>query len=354
MYVIQPSGMSSAGLTAARVPVITSSLGMKHSEPEAAPRTTKLRRRSDHDVLSVLRHTQSAAVVLSRPTMPLVESSARPRALSTGTPSQHDAIYQQTYIRQRIEQHQQRKLLHIQKRRMQSPKKDTSSVYVNIPAPVNSTAANPVYVNIPPPLALRSRAAEPLSPSNIAPRVPRTSYIEIWSDNEDKENMKPSDIERFNGGGKLSRTPLSRKSGYVQMTTPYIRSPKLAMSPTTQAALEDMATKLAEYAGHVPRNIYCPLCPRYFGYEKCLGKHIQEQHKEELNAMVEGRGATGVQLQSCPICQARFFNPSVLPKHLIDFHRPSVVEILEKNNCILSDCTGIQCPFCPKKVSHGK
>ncbi|XP_064084472.1 LOW QUALITY PROTEIN: uncharacterized protein LOC135200089 [Macrobrachium nipponense] len=233
----------------------------------------------------------------------------------------------------------------------------------------------PQYVNIP------TRNYAPASPlqklavaletggSNSAPSTPRGgggaavtavppprfhhSYIELWTGaKEERDSLSDSECEELKRSFQEPQTPVGPSPGYVEMSSPYVKSPQVA-SPFNGSVLADLATKLASYAGHQPRNIFCPFCPRYFGYEKSLGSHIHKQHKEELNSMVDSKPGE-VKIQFCPICQARFFNVSVLPKHLIDFHRASVVEILEKKNCIMSDTSGIQCPFCIKKVPHGK
>ncbi|XP_042242734.1 uncharacterized protein LOC121879953 [Homarus americanus] len=201
--------------------------------------------------------------------------------------------------------------------------------------------------------------------SNSAPSTPgggsrgksqhlHHSYIELWSGaHEERDSLSDSECEELRRSFQEPQAPSHRPcAGYVEMSSPYVKSPQMT-SPFNGSVLADLATKLASYAGHQPRNIFCPFCPRYFGYEKSLGSHIHKVHREELNAMVENR-CGDIQLQFCPICQAQFFNTTVLPKHLIDFHRASVIEILEKNNCIMSDAVGIQCPFCVKKVPHGK
>lgn len=232
--------------------------------------------------------------------------------------------------------------------------------------------AVPQYMNVPLPSSSSPTASrkEPLKShvggggSSSAPATPRGggngsqrlhhSYIELWSGvHEERDSLSDSECEELKRSFQDPHTPSHRHSqGYVEMSSPYIKSPQVA-SPFNGSVLADLATKLASYAGHQPRNIFCPFCPRYFGYEKSLGSHIHKTHKDELNSMVENR-CGDIQLQFCPICQAQFFNTSVLPKHLIDFHRASVIEIMEKNSCIMSDAVGIQCPFCNKKVPHGK
>ncbi|CAL4158061.1 unnamed protein product, partial [Meganyctiphanes norvegica] len=242
-----------------------------------------------------------------------------------------------------------------------SHQRNPNPPYVNLPCysgkPVNTPNIVLEVPSTPPP------TPPPSSGSSSAPSTPhgpngfRHSYIEIWTGvKEERDSLSDSECDelRRNTSYLEPSTPTGRRSpGYVEMSSPYFKSPQPESSPFNGSVLADLATKLASYAGHVPRNIFCPLCPRYFGYEKSLSSHIHKYHRDMLNGMIDGKPGD-VQLQYCPICQARFFNMSVLPKHLVDFHRASVVEILEKNDCILSDASGIQCPFCAKKVPHGK
>ncbi|KAG0711299.1 hypothetical protein GWK47_020894 [Chionoecetes opilio] len=284
-----------------------------------------------------LRHTQSA--VEAR--IPPFPNSPRPRAFSTGgSPQSHCYVNVNTCHR--------------------------TSTYDNVPGPAPRVSqpatpfptphisAAPKYMNVP---------LSPYPSSSSAPTSPQRghskqrlhhSYIELWSGmQEERDSFSDSECEEMKRSFQEPQTPNSRPSpGYVQMTSPFIKSPQVT-SPFNGSVLANFATKLASYAGQQPRNIFCPFCPRYFGYEKSLGSHLHKMHRVELNSMVENV-CSDIQLQFCPICQAQFFNSSVLPKHLTDFHRASVIEVLEKNACIISDNMGIHCPFCTKMVPHGK
>ncbi|KAK4296745.1 hypothetical protein Pmani_030784 [Petrolisthes manimaculis] len=226
--------------------------------------------------------------------------------------------------------------------------------YMNVPLSVGGLSPVPAPTNNSGQSGCGSNSAPPTPQHKSAPHRLHHSYIELWSGIcEERDSLSDSECEELKRSLQEPQTPSTRPSpGYVEMSSPYIKSPQVT-SPFTGSVLADFASRLAVYAGHQPRNIFCPFCPRYFGYEKSLGSHIHKAHRTELNTMVES-GCREVKLQLCPICQAQFFNTSVLPKHLIDFHRASVVEILEKNSCIISDAVGIQCPFCSKKVPHGK
>ncbi|KAK3866044.1 hypothetical protein Pcinc_028394 [Petrolisthes cinctipes] len=227
--------------------------------------------------------------------------------------------------------------------------------YMNVPLSVGGLSPVPAPANNSGQSGCGSNSAPPTPQHKSAPHRLHHSYIELWSGVcEERDSLSDSECEELKRSLQKPQTPSSTRPspGYVEMSSPYIKSPQVT-SPFTGSVLADFASRLAFYAGHQPRNIFCPFCPRYFGYEKSLGSHIHKAHRTELNTMVES-GCCEVKLQLCPICQAQFFNTSVLPKHLIDFHRASVVEILEKNSCIISDAVGIQCPFCSKKVPHGK
>lgn len=231
----------------------------------------------------------------------------------------------------------------------------TGQRYVNVPLSAGGLSPVPAPANNSGLSGGSSNSAPPTPQRKSAPHRLHHSYIELWSGvREERDSLSDSECEEIKRSFQEPQTtPSIRPSpGYVEMSSPYIKSPQVT-SPFTGSILADFASRLAFYAGHQPRNIFCPFCPRYFGYEKSLGSHIHKAHRAELNNMVENESHE-VKLQLCPICQAQFFNTSVLPKHLIDFHRASVVEILEKNNCIISDAVGIQCPFCSKKVPHGK
>ncbi|XP_042870763.1 uncharacterized protein LOC122252380 [Penaeus japonicus] len=367
--------------------------------------TSVSRHRSEHEATGgsmALRHTQSA--VVGR----VCQSQCpRPRALSTGAAAHH--VHHQNHQNHQNHHCQQQshpksstpfplgpqsahEATHCYVNLQPLQRQDRPvSVYDNVVGPppttgtpphsappILSTASasplptpKPLYMNVPLPAASRMSPQKEnlnnsgLCGSNSAPSTPRGgtgaphrlhhSYIEIWTGTkEERDSLSDSECEELKRSFQEPQTPSSHRPspGYVEMSSPYIKSPQVP-SPFNGSVLADLANKLATYAGHQPRNIFCPFCPRYFGYEKSLGSHIHKVHREELNTMVESRPGQ-VQLQFCPICQARFFNNSVLPKHLIDFHRASVIEILEKNNCIMSDTAGIQCPFCTKKVPHGK
>lgn len=284
-----------------------------------------------------LRHTQSAVEARVPPS----PSSPRPRAFSTSaSPQSHCYVNIHTCR--------------------------PASIYDNVPGlavrvtqpattfPTLNSSAVPKYMNVP---------LSPRPSSSSAPTTPRGgngkhhlhhSYIELWSGmQEERDSLSDSECEEFKRSFQEPQTPTNRPSpGYVQMTSPFIKSPQVT-SPFNGSVLANFATKLASYAGQQPRNIFCPFCPRYFGYEKSLSSHIHKTHRVELNSMVENV-CSDLQLQFCPICQAQFFNSSVLPKHLTDFHRASVIEVLEKHACIISDAIGIHCPFCTKMVPHGK
>ncbi|XP_037785668.1 uncharacterized protein LOC119581622 [Penaeus monodon] len=381
----------------AHVPVITSV--SRHLD-----RNSNVQVRGEQEAMGgsmALRHTQSA--VVGRVCQ---SQTPRPRALSTGAAACH-AYHQNPQCQQshRQESHPKsstpfplgprsgQEATHCYVNLQPPQRQDRPvSIYDNVvgppPAatgtpphsapPILSAASasslptpKPLYMNVPFPAASRlSPQKERLNSSavcgsNSAPSTPRGgtgaphrlhhSYIEIWTGtSEERDSLSDSECEELKRSFQEPQTPSSHRPspGYVEMSSPYVKSPQVP-SPFNGSVLADLANKLATYAGHQPRNIFCPFCPRYFGYEKSLGSHIHKVHREELNTMVETRPGQ-VQLQFCPICQARFFNNSVLPKHLIDFHRASVIEILEKNNCIMSDTAGIQCPFCTKKVPHGK
>ncbi|XP_063863106.1 uncharacterized protein LOC135102204 isoform X2 [Scylla paramamosain] len=284
-----------------------------------------------------LRHTQSA--VESRVPPPL--SSSRPRAFSTSaSPQSHSYV-------------------NIQACRPASTYDNVQEPTVPVTKPATPfltlhTSSVPKYMNV------------PLSPhphSSSAPTTPQRgnskqllhhSYIELWSGiQEERDSLSDSECEELKRSLQDSQTSSNCPSpGYVQMTSPFIKSPQVT-SPFNGSVLANFATKLASYAGQQPRNIFCPFCPRYFGYEKSLSSHIHKSHRVELNSMVENM-CNDLVLQFCPICQAQFYNSSVLPKHLTDFHRASVIEVLEKHACITSDTMGIHCPFCTKMVPHGK
>ncbi|XP_071547262.1 uncharacterized protein [Panulirus ornatus] len=383
----------------AHVPVITTA--GKRAEDGPVPQPSSL-----PDVGNgPLRHTQSA--VVSRICN---GQTSRPRALSTGAAKHCHQLNQQTQSYQysahhALQEHRYVNLLPVHQYHQQQEQKPVSSLCIcNSPSrqllltqglqPSKSLPPNsappilqgtpafpstlvssvshttvPKYMNIPLPCSLHSVSSHKqfskaliCGSSNSAPSTPRRggskclhhSYIELWSGaREERDSLSDSECDDLKRSFQEPHTPSHQPSpGYVEMSSPYIKSPQVT-SPLNGSVLADLATKLASYAGHQPRNIFCPFCPRYFSYEKSLGSHIHKVHKEELNSMVENR-CKEIQLQFCPICQAQFFNTCVLPKHLIDFHRASVIEILEKNSCIMSDAVGIQCPFCVKKVPHGK
>ena len=280
-----------------------------------------------------LRHTQSA--VESR--VPPSPSSKRPRAFSTSTsPQPHCYVNVHTCRPASIYDN------------------DPGVIQPSTPFATLHNSPVPKYVNIP---------LSPHPSCNSAPSTPRGgngkqrphhSYIELWSGmQEERGSLSDSECEELKRSFRVPHTPTNRPSpGYVQMTSPFIKSPQIT-SPFNGSVLANFATKLASYAGQQPRNIFCPFCPRYFGYEKSLSSHIHKTHRGELNSMVQNV-CNDLKLQFCPICQAQFYNSSVLPKHLTDFHRASVIEVLEKHACIISDNMGIHCPFCIKMVPHGK
>nr|XP_045600180.1 uncharacterized protein LOC123759324 [Procambarus clarkii] len=378
----------------AHVPVITS-VGKRVEEGHV-----QQRRFLPGDGNGALRHTQSAVV-----TRVCFNQTPRPRALSTGASTHHlqetryRSHHQQPYQQQQHPQQYEHSYVNLHLPQQQAQPEHLFvrplSSYDNIPGcstqlpqpctplPVQSAppvlqstlvvpscvvssipqTAVPQYMNVPLPQKEPAKT-QVGGGSSSAPSTPRGggsgsqrlhhSYIELWSGvHEERDSLSDSECEELKRSFQEPNASSHRPSqGYVEMSSPYIKSPQVT-SPFNGSVLADLATKLASYAGHQPRNIFCPFCPRYFGYEKSLGSHIHKLHKDELNSMVENR-CGDIQLQFCPICQAQFFNTSVLPKHLIDFHRASVIEILEKNNCIMSDAVGIQCPFCIKKVPHGK
>ncbi|KAK7070612.1 hypothetical protein SK128_000133 [Halocaridina rubra] len=390
----------------AHVPVIKSIGKMHNHGPKPQPRHVI-------DTFSKggsLRHTQSAVAEKRRQ-----EQSIRPRAQSTGSNSQINyqhvhycmEYYQHNYHIEQLSHAQKEhgyvninpNFLHSQPtdhQRENQPLSEYDGISSSIQGPPHSappviqanhayshlsncplpvqTGSKPQYVNINPSgsttfsPAKKSLRNSHTNGSNSAPSTPRGggsssdgrlpphfhhSYIELWSGvKEERDSLSDSECEELKRSFQEPQTPNGPPPGYVEMSSPYIKSPQITSS-FNGSVLDDLATKLASYAGHLPRNIFCPFCPRYFGYEKSLGSHIHKIHREELNTMVDSCPGE-VKIQFCPLCQARFFSVSVLPKHLIDFHRASVIEILEKNNCIMSDVSGIQCPFCVKKVPHGK
>ncbi|XP_047736492.1 uncharacterized protein LOC125177905 [Hyalella azteca] len=203
----------------------------------------------------------------------------------------------------------------------------------------------PVYVNVP----------EPTGWSKV-PTALKGSYVELWG------TGKPPDMAHL--GNEFSdifkpkssslpptpsaQSPQCRKSispAYVQMSSPYVRSP-------ASSVFAQLSNSIASYAGHAPQTIFCPLCPRQFSYERALANHIQKSHRLELEAMVDDH-AQDLNLYSCPVCQARFFNSSVLPKHLMDCHKDSLISLLEKHRRIVIKSKGMQCPFCVKCVPPG-
>ncbi|CAL4111398.1 unnamed protein product, partial [Meganyctiphanes norvegica] len=176
-------------------------------------------------------------------------------------------------------------------------------VYMNVPHPV----ASHVYVNLPLPASMaphpgltikryqtisynqrfsNSKTPQPERVKELlkANTGIHSNYVEIRS--EDQENLTPA--QNMKSSKLYSKSPRRRASlpGYVEMSSPYIKTETEKKSEST--SLGDIATKLAEYACHVPRNIFCPLCPRYFGDEKCLGSHLQTEHHKELNTLVFG------------------------------------------------------------------
>ncbi|XP_076029284.1 uncharacterized protein LOC143018074 [Oratosquilla oratoria] len=236
----------------------------------------------------------------------------------------------------------------------------TKATHVATPMPCASTplkksASSEITLRPPSPNSLPSTPKDfhknEVSPSHAI----NHSYIQLWTGvREERDSLSDSECEEMRRASFLQdahpsppstpSTPLRKVSpGYVEMSSPYIKS------PCNGSVLADLAGKLANYAGHIPRNIFCPFCPRYFGYEKSLGTHIHKSHKGELETLLERR-AGQVQLQFCPVCHARFLNGSVLAKHLSDFHRSCVIELLSKHQRLTCDASGLHCAFCPKKV----
>ena len=205
-------------------------------------------------------------------------------------------------------------------------------------------ARPPTYVNVPAPRFQKAMRSNSGSPLHKSVQMIRHAYQQqSLSDTEcDDIRKHQSSCGKIQTKGCKSN---SNSPGYVQMSSPYVRSP-------VSSVYAQLASSLANYAGQAPQTIFCPLCPRQFGYERILTSHIQKTHKLELEAMVEGQ-IGDLSLQCCPICQARFFNRSVLPKHLIDCHKDSLIQLLEKHKCIQVHPKGMQCPFCVKSVPIG-
>lgn len=299
----------------------------KGTSPHPYPRATS-------ETASFLRHTKSAVDGWISP----AQDSLRPRAFSVNASSQHHSyVNVHTCC-------------------------PASSSANNVPGvaqparipPLPHTTTLPKYVNLP---------LSPQPSSSSAPSTPHRenekqcihhSYIELWTGmKEERDSLSDSECEGLKQSLQEPQTPTNQSSpGYVQMTSPFVKSPHVTSS-LNGSVLANFASKLASYAGQQPRSIFCPFCPRYFSYEKSLSSHIHKTHRIELNSMVTN-ACSDLKLQFCPICQAQFFNTSVLPKHLVDFHRASVIEVLEKSGCILSDAMGIHCPFCTRLVPHNK
>ena len=194
----------------------------------------------------------------------------------------------------------------------------------------------PTYMNVPPPRALRGDGM-----SSYQAHL-NHSYIQLWPSGQ-RESL--TEGERDPTRKQTCKQSRISSPGYVQMTSPFVRSP-------VSSIFTQLASSLATQAGHAPKTIFCPLCPRQFGHESTLANHIQRAHRSELETMIDSRPGD-LALQCCPVCQARFFNTSILPKHLTDCHKDCIIQLLEKHKCITSNSKGIMCPFCIKCVPFG-
>jgi len=212
-----------------------------------------------------------------------------------------------------------------------------------------------VYQNLPEPRTKVRRSSLQSSPLGRAPvymNVPMSSPKEGNQTRHGKtsgqgngvDTVSSSSTDLLNG---TMNTCASTKGSptYIQMTSPFVRSP-------VSSVYAQLATVLSSYAGHSGKTIFCPLCPRQLTYERSLINHIQRTHRFELEEMVNGQPGDLV-LQSCPLCQGRFFNTAVLPKHLLDCHKNELVELLEKHSCLKRTAEKLHCPFCVKTEPLG-
>jgi len=213
-----------------------------------------------------------------------------------------------------------------------------------------------IYQNLPGPHLKVRRSSLQDSPGTRPP-----VYMNVPTSSPREGNLKPfanfaqSSNYGGNDAGMNKDSSLDDENGdamkcdstkgsptYIQMTSPFVRSP-------VSSIYAQLATVLASYAGHSGKVMFCPLCPRQLSYERSLINHIQRTHRFDLEEMVNGEPGDLV-LQSCPLCQASFFNTAVLPKHLFDCHKDGLIQLLEKNSCLKSTAEELQCPFCAKTV----
>lgn len=227
--------------------------------------------------------------------------------------------------------------------------------YQNIPlnSPSLPRISFPSYVNI---SHLKDRKSgnlksvnspTQLNKSNSAPSTPRGSlnspsprvthsYIQLWTGiRQDQCLAKEQDSSE-----EITAT------GYVSMSSPYVRSPNSSI-------LSELASQLSSQAKTSnSKDIFCPFCPRPFTHELNLKHHIQAIHRHELHLITQENERVEVQL--CPLCRARFFNLNLLPSHLLEFHRENVVDIFDRHKKIKMEGNEIKCPFCVKKVPSSK
>ncbi|KAL7646738.1 UNVERIFIED_CONTAM: hypothetical protein RMT77_001993 [Armadillidium vulgare] len=219
------------------------------------------------------------------------------------------------------------------------------NTYQNIPLNIPSLSPKyPSYVNLPGSIIenfSRTHSLGELSSVSSAPSTPRgshnpkvkKSYIQLWTGSE--ESVSISDDTISSGG-----------TGYVSMTSPYLRSPNSSL-------LSELAYHLSSYETKQDTSeIFCPFCARPFIKEKNLKHHIQAIHRHDLLKVIGSKEP--VSIQYCPECQSRFFNSDLLPNHLLEFHRDSVLDIVDRSKSLRYSDKEMKCPFCPKKVCISK